>query len=456
MSLRIKIPKQAQPATAQPLAPSRSSKASKRRIDSEDDEAGIRRAPADRSKRAKTEETSLGGGSGMDVDVDADGEPEVGVDIDIEGDADDTRFLPPTVLPTSVSPAPTTKTTTKRASSQVSNQSKSKVGSKGVALGSSKSTGRRSKRTVVWTDDEDEEQGSIDAGQIMAPDDEDFTPEPAPPQPKKGATTSKVKAGKAGAGAKGGKGKIKKEKEEKEFYMKDERKLPPQTVSSTAKEASSSATAHAKRPLHKDDEVDSATHTPSVATTDVQDIATVDSKTKDVTPPPPKKLKLPTIKKNKLPAANSTTPSTPSAPLKPTHTTSEKELDTTTLPPITPGSIAARKLMTPAGNADFDLRDKSVYAQLFSKPAGSTPNSGLNRKEREEERRKELNRLREEARAKRVEEAVSLLYYVYLLFIALSSTYTYTNVALRNTPSTCKLHRRKSNASRRNCVPVSQ
>ncbi|KAI0928919.1 hypothetical protein AcV7_008735 [Taiwanofungus camphoratus] len=385
MSLRIKIPKQAQPATAQPLAPSRSSKASKRRIDSEDDEAGIRRAPADRSKRAKTEETSLGGGSGMDVDVDADGEPEVGVDIDIE--------------------APTTKTTTKRASSQVSNQSKSKVGSKGVALGSSKSTGRRSKRTVVWTDDEDEEQGSIDAGQIMAPDDEDFTPEPAPPQPKKGATTSKVKAGKAGAGAKGGKGKIKKEKEEKEFYMKDERKLPPQTVSSTAKEASSSATAHAKRPLHKDDEVDSATHTPSVATTDVQDIATVDSKTKDVTPPPPKKLKLPTIKKNKLPAANSTTPSTPSAPLKPTHTTSEKELDTTTLPPITPGSIAARKLMTPAGNADFDLRDKSVYAQLFSKPAGSTPNSGLNRKEREEERRKELNRLREEARAKRVEEA---------------------------------------------------
>ena len=38
----------------------------------------------------------------------------------------------------------------------------------------------------------------------------------------------------------------------------------------------------------------------------------------------------------------------------------------------------------------------------------STPNSGLNRKQKEEERRRELNRMREEARAKREAEAVSL------------------------------------------------
>ena len=40
-------------------------------------------------------------------------------------------------------------------------------------------------------------------------------------------------------------------------------------------------------------------------------------------------------------------------------------------------------------------------------PGGSTPNSGLNRKEKEEERKRELNKMREEARAKRAEEAVS-------------------------------------------------
>lgn len=41
------------------------------------------------------------------------------------------------------------------------------------------------------------------------------------------------------------------------------------------------------------------------------------------------------------------------------------------------------------------------------KPNRATPNSGLNRKEKEEERKKELNKMREEARAKRAEEEVS-------------------------------------------------
>jgi len=36
---------------------------------------------------------------------------------------------------------------------------------------------------------------------------------------------------------------------------------------------------------------------------------------------------------------------------------------------------------------------------------GSTPRSGLNRREKEEERRKELNKMRDEAKAKRAEEA---------------------------------------------------
>lgn len=40
-------------------------------------------------------------------------------------------------------------------------------------------------------------------------------------------------------------------------------------------------------------------------------------------------------------------------------------------------------------------------------PSGATPNSGLNRKEKEEERKKELHKMRDDARAKRAEEAVS-------------------------------------------------
>jgi hypothetical protein len=38
---------------------------------------------------------------------------------------------------------------------------------------------------------------------------------------------------------------------------------------------------------------------------------------------------------------------------------------------------------------------------------GSTPRSGLNRREKEEERRKELNRMRDEYIAKRQEESVN-------------------------------------------------
>lgn len=60
--------------------------------------------------------------------------------------------------------------------------------------------------------------------------------------------------------------------------------------------------------------------------------------------------------------------------------------------------------------------EQSSFALLYShnflpQPGGSTPNSGLNRREKEEERRRELNRMREEARAKRAEEAVSCTYH---------------------------------------------
>jgi hypothetical protein len=72
------------------------------------------------------------------------------------------------------------------------------------------------------------------------------------------------------------------------------------------------------------------------------------------TPPVPKKRKLPTIKKNN---GQKSTPKEPSTPKVPDHT----------LPPMTPvGPGPAGRLKQMSGHADFDLRDKSVYASLFS------------------------------------------------------------------------------------------
>ncbi|KAF8163301.1 hypothetical protein B0H34DRAFT_318045 [Crassisporium funariophilum] len=109
-----------------------------------------------------------------------------------------------------------------------------------------------------------------------------------------------------------------------------------------------------------------------------------------------KKVKLPTIKKIKLPHLNTptsaTTPSKPNIPLpigsKPTHDGVRKTLIEMT---------------------DIDLSNKSIYQELFSKTAqggGGTPRTGINRRTREEERRKELNRQRDEAKAKRAVEAI--------------------------------------------------
>ncbi|KAH9935043.1 uncharacterized protein B0H18DRAFT_1114859 [Fomitopsis serialis] len=112
--------------------------------------------------------------------------------------------------------------------------------------------------------------------------------------------------------------------------------------------------------------------------------------------PPPKKRKLPPIKKNKT----STTSSTP-AVAKPPTTAPKADSATPAKDPDGPVGVAARKPAAAMGAADFDLRDASVYASLFNK---QMPDSGLNRRQREEERKKELNRMRDEARSKRAEE----------------------------------------------------
>ncbi|KAG6894230.1 hypothetical protein C0993_012011, partial [Termitomyces sp. T159_Od127] len=93
-----------------------------------------------------------------------------------------------------------------------------------------------------------------------------------------------------------------------------------------------------------------------------------------------------------------------------------------TKPPDIPKTTLAGSRVPPmmVGNADFDLRDESVYKALFNqvwwfsvsvaesltcdKSGGSTPRSGLARQKKDEERRKELNKMRDEARAKKLSD----------------------------------------------------
>ncbi|KAJ7940639.1 hypothetical protein B0H13DRAFT_1939066 [Mycena leptocephala] len=129
----------------------------------------------------------------------------------------------------------------------------------------------------------------------------------------------------------------------------------------------------------------------------------------DAAPAPPKK-KLPQIKKNKPAVASGASgtassgagTSTPSIPSKPGTVVARVEEDSKLPPPVV--GAGARKATLPI-SADVDLSNPMMYAQLFKSGGGSTP-SGFTRREKDEERRKELNRMRDEAKAKRVNEAV--------------------------------------------------
>ncbi|KAF9532980.1 hypothetical protein CPB83DRAFT_903461 [Crepidotus variabilis] len=114
-------------------------------------------------------------------------------------------------------------------------------------------------------------------------------------------------------------------------------------------------------------------------------------------PAPPKKLKLPTIKKTKLPGTTSG-PATGGTST-PTSATPKTKL------PLDLGIGSNRK----AHNAttDLDLSNKSIYQELFKTSTdGGTPRTGLNRRSKEEDRRKELNKQKEDYLAKQAEEAL--------------------------------------------------
>ncbi|EPS98519.1 hypothetical protein FOMPIDRAFT_1126231 [Fomitopsis schrenkii] len=184
--------------------------------------------------------------------------------------------------------------------------------------------------------------------------------------------------------------------EVKEIVIRDERKLPPPEPP-IPKEKPPAPRIPLKRAPSSDERAEAPTEISAAACADAPESTPLKVEEAE---PPPKKRKLPPIKKNK----SSTGPSTPT-PTKPPTAVPTPEASTPSKSSNGPAAAATQKPATTLGASDFDLRDKSVYDQLFNR-SKQTPDSGLNRKQREEERRKYLYKLRDEARARRAEEAV--------------------------------------------------
>ncbi|KAJ7273713.1 hypothetical protein B0H12DRAFT_507898 [Mycena haematopus] len=273
-------------------------------------------------------------------------------------------------------------------SPEVSRQS-ARPSASGSRAKAKQSPKKRSK--VVISDPESEEFDPVgDESELEMPmedDDDDYMSDPKSTGKRGGGTKGKV--------ANGGKGK--KKPENKEVVARDERKRP---MHDSSESAGASATKRAR------------TKGPKPGVEAVVDILG-DAGAPAGTPPPREdvapttvKKKLPPIKKNKppatavavAPATSSAGTSTPSIPAKPSALTAEDSR----LPP--PVSGAGTRKTNPPVSSDVDLSNPTMYAQLFKSGGGSTP-SGFTRREKDEERRKELNRMRDEARAKRINEA---------------------------------------------------
>ncbi|KAH9843082.1 uncharacterized protein C8Q71DRAFT_234314 [Rhodofomes roseus] len=370
MPLKIKIPKQ----SSQAPESSQSAKPSKRRVDSDLDDDYSREATEEpvrpRPKRSRTYESN-----GADEGAVQEGGDEADINVDVVGDEQVPRATKRD--PSSSTSPPPTKTSRRSSKSTTSDR-------RGSTAGSSKP--KRKTRQVVWTDDEDDDVDPLGLT-AMDPDDDEFEPEPSVSKRSSG----KTKAAKGGARSSRTKAKV----EEKEIVIRDERKLPPPDPPAPKEKPSTSRIPLKRPPSSEDAEV--PVESSAATGTSVPDDPAL--KAEDAEPPPPKKRKLPPIKKNKT----STGPSTP-APAKPPTAVSKVDSSTPAKDPNGPVGVAARKPAAAMGAADFDLRDASVYASLFNKPVKQMPDSGLNRRQREEDRRRYLNKLRDEARAKRTEE----------------------------------------------------
>ncbi|KAJ7172475.1 hypothetical protein C8R46DRAFT_1086061 [Mycena filopes] len=246
----------------------------------------------------------------------------------------------------------------------------------------------KKKKKVVLSDPESEESAFTNEESEVEPpvddDDEEYMSEPK-------------NAGKRG-GPKG-KGGTKGKKKAEPVSARDERKRPADVGDNAGGSAAKRPRARTGQHTSGDVLVDVVGDAPPTTV-----VGTAPPLKEDPAPAPPKK-KLPPIKKNKAAGASisaatgtatSSTPAKVAAPL-------VADPEESKLPPPIVGAGAARKATVPL-SADVDLSNPMMYAQLFKSGGGNTP-SKLRGHEKDEERRKELNRMRDEARAKRMEEA---------------------------------------------------
>ncbi|KAF7304882.1 Fructose-1,6-bisphosphatase [Mycena kentingensis (nom. inval.)] len=206
-------------------------------------------------------------------------------------------------------------------------------------------------------DSEDEFADEVEESEVEAPvedEDEEYMSEPH----------QKGKKGK-GAPSKGG-GKTGKDTETTVNLA-----LARDQTKKRGADTESAATPTAKRPKPT-----------KVGDTDASADATGSPAVRDAGPP---KKKLPTIKKNKDAAG------------------AAKGSGESKLPAL--GVVAARKQPSGPQSSDVDLSNPAMYAALFSgRPGGPGTPTGNIRRDREEERRKELLKMRDEAKAKRLHE----------------------------------------------------
>lgn len=347
------------PTTTQPSVTKRRSAAKRHIVSSTDEEADDTRFQPSTGKRARTAETD-------DSQVDI-----------VDTPTEESRFLPDGTPPLSHPTRPKKNT---------------------------KKSAPKPKQLVVHLDEDGDfgadaniEDDPVDIDFLSSDlDDDNLEVDSTSKRGRTKATSSKNTAAKGKLGPpKSAKGKTHKERE---IFIKDERKLLA-LPSSTPR--ASSATTHTETTAQEEP----ASVVPSASSKSVPDTtATQGAAEKDAANPPvPKRRKLPTITKTRQPGAVGTTPalSNPTTTTKPSGPLPPSTGDLVK-PPLP--SIQQRKTAL-SGTQDFDLRQPNIYAELFKPGGASAPGSSLTRREKEEERRKELNRMRDEARAKRAEEA---------------------------------------------------
>ncbi|KAF8964684.1 hypothetical protein BDZ97DRAFT_1815100 [Flammula alnicola] len=244
---------------------------------------------------------------------------------------------------------------------------------------------RKKARRVVVSESEDEHEDYMDTVPDAMPEDNDddyLSPDEKPTKISKG----KRKA--SSSGARTGKGTKRKARAE-----------PSEAGhSGTEKKPVNAFAAGKKRPKPPPkldetliDVVGDTTSMPEAPATVEQ---TSPAAAKQDSPAPTailKKPKLPTIKKTKLAG-----PSGLSTPLSATAPAKKLPLELGANSKLTHRETLINK-------RDIDLSNKSIYQELFSKTGPS--DGGTPRRTKEEERRKELNRLRDEAKARRAAEA---------------------------------------------------